>query len=207
MITRTKTPIATVTPDVIESHRPELTRYCARKLGSQFDAEDAVQETLIRAWRSADRLQEPAALRPWLYRIAGNVCIDSANRLARLPVPTEEQLEPRDRVPEPDPAELALARENLQLALTAMVDCLPPRQRAVLVLREILCWRAAEVADVLATTVAAVNSALQRAHATLDGGVPDPPAADDAAHRQCVARYLIAFASDDVDALAALSWS
>src|SRR5579871_6861393 len=144
MVTRTKRPIATVTPDVIESHRPELTRYCTRKLGSRFDAEDAVQETLIRAWRSADRLQEPAALRAWLYRIAGNVCIDSANRLARQPVPTDVPGEPMGAVAEPDPADVVLTREELRLALTVAVDRLPPRQRAVLLLREILCWPAAE---------------------------------------------------------------
>src|SRR5947209_7862125 len=147
----------------IESHRPELTRYCRRKLGSQFDAEDAVQETLMRAWRSSDRLQQPAALRSWLYRIAGNVCADSVHRRSRDPVPTEECGELLEHPEALDPAVLVCTREDLRLALTAAVHHLPPRQRAVFVLREILGWRAVEVAEFLATSVTAVNSALQRA--------------------------------------------
>ncbi len=195
-----------LTAAAFESHRSELTRYCARRLGSRFDAEDAVQETLLRAWRSADRLQEPAALRAWLYRIAGNVCIDSANRLARQPVPTDVPGEPMGAVAEPDPADVVLTREELRLALTVAVDRLPPRQRAVLLLREILCWPAAEVADVLTTTVAAVNSALQRAHATLERTEPVAlMSGDDDGRGGFVARYLSALDADDVDALAALS--
>jgi RNA polymerase sigma-70 factor, ECF subfamily len=190
----------------IESHRSELTRYCGRILGSHFDAEDAVQETLLRAWRSAGGLNEPAAVRSWLYRIAGNVCIDSLGRRARQPLPTDECWEPLDHAAELDPAELALTREDLRLALTAALHLLPPRQRAVLLLREILCWRAAEVAEFLATSVAAVNSALQRAHATLDSSAAEClPAGLEPARRGVVARYLSALDADDVDTLTALS--
>jgi RNA polymerase sigma-70 factor, ECF subfamily len=192
----------------IASHRPELTRYCRRILGSPVDAEDAVQETLLRAWRSADGLQEPAAFRSWLYRIAGNVCIDSVNLRARQPIPTDDCREPLYHAAAVDPAELVLTHEELRLALTAAVHRLPPRQRAVLLLREILCWRAAEVADFLATSVAAVNSALQRAHATLNSCEPERlTAADMHSRRGLVMRYLTAFEADDVEALAALSRS
>jgi RNA polymerase sigma-70 factor, ECF subfamily len=152
----------------IESNRSELKAYCRRTLGSPFDADDAVQETLLRAWRSVDGLHEHAALRPWLYRIASNVCIDAINRRARQPVPTDEWEVQFAHASLPDPAELVLTREDVQLALTAVVDRLPQRQRTVLLLRDVLCFRAAEVADLLSTSVAAVNSALQRAHATLD---------------------------------------
>lgn len=197
----------------IESHRSELTRYCRRKLGSQFDAEDAVQETLVRAWRSADRLQQPTALRSWLYRIAGNVCVDSANRRTREPVPTEDCRQPLDHPADLasadlDPAVLMLTREDLRLAVTAAVHHLPPRQWAVLVLREILCWRAVEVAEFLATSVAAVNSALQRAHATLEANELERAAVTpDESRRRLVGRYVRAVEADDVDVLAALSWS
>jgi RNA polymerase sigma-70 factor, ECF subfamily len=191
----------------IESHRSELTRYCTRRLGSHVDAEDAVQETLLRAWRSADQLHKPAALRTWLYRIAGNVCADSVSRSVRQPTPVDEWSESLYGAAELDPAELVFTREDLRLALTAAVHRLPPRQRAVLLLREILSWRAAEVADFLATSVAAVNSALQRAHATLDSSETDRlTVSDDDLPRSLVARYMAAFEADDVDALAALSW-
>ncbi len=208
MSLRTEPPTRTSIPAAIESHRHELTRYCTRVLGSHFDAEDAVQETLLRAWRSADRLQEPAALRSWLYRIAGNVCVDSIHRRGRLPIPTDDHPESPGHGVEPDPAELALAREDLRLAVTAAVRRLPPRQRAVLLLREILCWRSAEVAEFLATSVGAVNSALQRAHATLGSNEAEHAlTTGDESHHRLVARYLRAFEADDVDALAALSRS
>jgi RNA polymerase sigma-70 factor (ECF subfamily) len=192
----------------IETHRAELTRYCRRKLGSHFDAEDAVQETLLRAWRSADHLRQPAALRSWLYRIAGNVCTDAANWRSHQPVPSDDCPEPGYPETDLDPAAIALTHEDLRLALTAAVHCLPPRQRAVLLLRDILCWRAAEVAECLATTVAAVNSALQRAHANLEGHDPDRAVdVDDPGRHHLVARYLAAFEADDVGTLIALSGS
>lgn len=196
-----------LTVAVIESHRSELTRYCTRRLGSRFDAEDAVQETLLRAWRSAHRLREPASLRAWLYRIAGNVCIDSAQRLARQPLPTADCGEPLGGAVAPDPAELALMREELRLAIMVAVHRLPPRQRAVLLMREILCWSAPEVADRLATSVAAVNSALQRAHATLARTDPKQLATGGESQGGLVTFYLRALEADDVDALAALSRS
>jgi RNA polymerase sigma-70 factor (ECF subfamily) len=191
----------------MESHRDELTRYCRWKLGSHFDAEDAVQETLLRAWRSADHLRQPAALRSWLYRIAGNVCTDAGKCRSRQPVPTDDCPEQLYLDADLDPATIALTHEDLRLALTA-VQCLPPRQRAVLLLRDILCWSAAEVADLLATTVAAVNSALQRAHATLEGHDPDRGlAVDDTERHQLVARYLAALEADDVGTVIALTRS
>jgi RNA polymerase sigma-70 factor (ECF subfamily) len=151
----------------IESHRSELKAYCRRMLGSSFDAEDAVQETLLRAWRAADTFQGRAALRSWLYRIATNVCIDAARRRSRDPIPAEECA---CETLAPDPAEIALAHEDLRLALAVAAHRLPPRQRAVLFLRDGLGWRAADVAELLDMTVTAVNSALQRAHATLAAG-------------------------------------
>jgi RNA polymerase sigma-70 factor, ECF subfamily len=181
----------------LEEHRAELTGYCYRMLGSVFEAEDAVQETLIRAWRAADRFEGRSSLRSWLYRIATNVCLDSLNagkRRARpmdlspashadaaLPAPSPEEIwiEP---VPDAralpsggDPADLVVARESIRLAFVAALQHLPPRQRAVLILREVLAWKASETAELLGTTVASVNSALQRARATLSAaGVTQP---------------------------------
>src|SRR5215218_2058788 len=181
-----------ITPSVeqrLEQHRSELTGYCYRMLGSTFEAEDAVQETMVRAWRSIDRFEGRAALRSWLYRIATNVCLDmlnGRNRRARpmdlsgpstadtpaaatlpesewvLPVPDERVL-PIDG----DPAELAEARETIRLAFIAALQHLPPRQRAVLLLRDVVRWHANEVAELLGTSDASVNSALQRARSTI----------------------------------------
>jgi RNA polymerase sigma-70 factor, ECF subfamily len=186
----------------MESHRHELEAYCGRMLGSPSEAEDAVQETLVRAWRGAERFEGRSALRTWLYRIAANVCFDTAKARSRRAVPIEQCPELTPERAELDPAERALARETVQLSLTAAVGTLPPRQRAVLLLREVLSWRAAEVAELLGTSVVAVNSALQRARATLDCVDPDAVAPiTDQPRRELVARYLAAFEADDVEAL------
>jgi RNA polymerase sigma-70 factor (ECF subfamily) len=213
--------------DRLEQHRVELTAYCYRMLGS-IEAEDAVQETLIRAWRGFDRFEGRAALRSWLYRIATNVCLDmleGRERRARpmdlgparepqvsnlhvLPEATWIQPLPESAVvPEGDPAEVAVARETLRLAFVAALQHLPPRQRAVLILCEVLRWKAAEVAELLETSVASVNSALQRARATLEAADVSPSTASasvEEADAELLARYVEAFERYDVDALTAL---
>ena len=212
----------------LEEYRRELTAYCYRMLASSFEAEDAVQETMVRAWRSLDRFEGRAALRTWLYRIATNVCLDMLNGRerrarpmdlgpAREPIadnlnvlPEVTWIEPiPDGVvlPEGDPADVAVARETIRLAFVAALQQLPPRQRAVLILCEVLRWKASEVAELLDTSVASVNSALQRARATLaDTNVsasdPTPPLDD--ADRALLARYVEAFEQYDIDALTAL---
>ncbi|HEX2774706.1 MAG TPA: sigma-70 family RNA polymerase sigma factor [Micromonosporaceae bacterium] len=212
----------------LEEHRRELTGYCYRMLGSPFDAEDAVQETLTRAWRSYDRFDGRASLRSWLYRIATNVCIDSLNGRTRRALPMDltaaappvaaslsAQLPeqrwvfpiPDDRaVPlHGDPADVAVARESIRLAFVAALQHLPPRQRAVLILREVLRWTAEEVAGLLETSVAAVNSALQRARAALaerDVAVGDAPVNDE--QEDLLGRYVTAFERYDIEALVAL---
>ena len=210
----------------LERHRVELTGYCYRLLGSA-DAEDAVQETLIRAWRGYERFEERAALRSWLYRIATNVCLDMlagrkrrarpmdlgparepvVENLSALPEATWIEPMPDGRlVPAGDPAEAAVARETVRLAFVAALQHLPPRQRAVLILCEVLRWRAAEVAELLETSVASVNSALQRARATLaarDLG-PDGPASVEQADAELLARYVDAFERYDMEALTSL---
>jgi RNA polymerase sigma-70 factor (ECF subfamily) len=198
-------------------------------LGSAFEAEDAVQETLIRAWRGMDRFEGRAALRSWLYRIATNVCLDMHNspqRRARPmdlgparsadsalgdPLPGESWVEP---VPDSrvvptngDPADVTIARESVRLAFVAALQQLPPRQRAVLILREVLHWKAEEVATLLDTTVASVNSALQRARATLGTkrGLDDARTVPlDARHEALLASYVDAFERYDMDALTSL---
>jgi RNA polymerase sigma-70 factor, ECF subfamily len=188
---------------LLEQHRPELTAYCRRLLGSHFDAEDAVQDTLVRAWRGLDRLEDRARLRPWLYRIATNVCRDMLRARAGLePVAAGEEPAPAEE----DPAELAAVRETVLLAFAAALRHLTPRQRAALILCEVLRWRASEVAALLGTTVAAVTSALQRARAAIAATEPraegDPPL--DPVERRLLNRYATAFERDDVDRLVAL---
>src|SRR4051812_38059833 len=197
-------------------------------LASPFEAEDAVQETFLRAWRNLGRFEGRSSLRSWLYRIATNVCLDMLNGRERRARPMdlgparEPVLENLSTLPEvtwiepipdgvvlgaADPADAAVARETLRLAFVAALQHLPPRQRAVLILREVLRWRAAEGAELLETSVASVNSALQRARATLETAGPtqaDAPAELDEADRELLARYVAAFEAYDIDALTAL---
>jgi len=211
-----------------EEYRRELTGYAYRMLASAFEAEDAVQETYIRAWRGYERFEGRSALRSWLYRITTNVCLDmlgSRERRAR-PMdlgPAREPIESNLRtlpevtwiepaptglvVADGDPAEVAVARETVKLAFVAALQHLPPRQRAVLVLCEVLRWQASEVAELLETSVASVNSALQRARATLEAGaaaVPAGPAELDEADQELLERYVKAFEAYDMDALTSL---
>jgi RNA polymerase sigma-70 factor, ECF subfamily len=222
-----------ITPSVeqrLEQHRAELTGYAYRMLGSTFEAEDAVQETMVRAWKSIDRFEGRAALRSWLYRIATNVCLDALNGRQRRArpmdlgpagsaegefnagvLPEAAWLEPipdsRTIAAEADPAELAASRETLRLAFVNALQHLPPRQRAVLILREVLRWQATEVAELLDTSVASVNSALQRARAQLADNdlTPDTPVAPlDDDQRELLDRYVAAFEQYDMDALTSL---
>jgi RNA polymerase sigma-70 factor (ECF subfamily) len=223
-------PVSELEPRLAE-HRRELTGYCYRMLGSAFDAEDAVQETMVRAWRSLDRLQGGGALRAWLYRIATNVCLDALDGRKRRALPVDLSAEPfapveasldgvlpdgawvepaLDRQLMPvggDPADLAVQRESVRLAFVAALQFLPARQRAVLILRDVLRWKADEVAALLETSVAAVNSALQRARATLAvQQAEEEPAAPVVAEEQAelLERYLDAFARYDIEGLVAL---
>jgi RNA polymerase sigma-70 factor (ECF subfamily) len=218
-------------PQQLEQHRTELTGYCYRMLGSSFEAEDAVQETMLRAWRALDRFEGRSALRSWLYSIATNVCLDMLNGKERRARPMElgdagtpviESLGtplaeatwilpmPDSRVvPEGgDPAEVTATKETLKLAFIAALQHLPAKQRAVLILRDVLRWRATEVADLLDTSVASVNSALQRARSTIDSTEfsADEAAAepDDAEQSELLSRYMEAFERYDMDALTAL---
>jgi RNA polymerase sigma-70 factor (ECF subfamily) len=212
----------------LEQYRSELTGYCYRMMGSAFEAEDAVQETMLRAWRGLERFEGRAALRSWLYRIATNVCLtmlDGRNRRARpmdlgpaSPIDAAltssgeatwiEPMPDALTLPEDgDPAELAMSRETLRLAFVAALQHLPARQRAVLILREVLRWQASEVAELLETSVASVNSALQRARATIADQGPaaaEQTAEVDEADRETLARYVAAFEEYDMYALVAL---
>ena len=205
------------TADALEQHRRELTGYCYRMLGSAFDAEDAVQETMVRAWRSLDGFEGRSALKSWLYRIATNVCFDSlAGRERRArPMdlgPAQEPLfENLAELPEvtwitplPTPDELAEQRETLRLAFVAALQHLPPRQRAALILCEVLKWQATEAAELLETSVASVNSALQRARATLaKTEIGERDELDDDT-RALLERYVSAFEDYDIDRLTEL---
>jgi RNA polymerase sigma-70 factor, ECF subfamily len=209
-------------------HRAQLVAHCRRMLGSPFEAEDAVQVTLFRAWRGLDRFEGRASLRSWLYQIATNVCLDMQNGRERRARPmdlgparapeaatlptraTATRIEPiptNALGPDGDPADAAVARERIRLAFVAVLRRLPARQRAVLILCEVLCWRATEAAQLLDTTVASVTSALQRARKTLQtSGMPsaDSAAEMDAAQRGLLARYVEAFRAYDIDGLTSL---
>jgi RNA polymerase sigma-70 factor (ECF subfamily) len=212
----------------LEVYRRELTGYCYRMLGSAFEAEDAVQDTLLRAWQAADRFEGRSSVRSWLYRIATNVCLDMLRGRGRRARPMElgpcsppdpaylGQILPEhswvspiadDRVipADGDPAEIAVARETIRLAFVTALQHLPPRQRAALILCEVLRWSAAETAELLGTSVPAVNSALQRARATL-AALPEharqgPPSEDNA---ELLAQYVDAFERYDMTALVRL---
>ena len=219
-------------PALLETYRPALTGHCYRMLGSVLDAEDAVQESMLRAWKSLDRFKEQSSLKTWLYRIATNVCLDTLSssqrtRLRPLEIsPTPGEVTPDMALPQrsretwvepiPDrlalpaddahtPEERAILKESIRLAFVAALQYLPPRQRAVLLLTQVLNWSAAETAEALDMSVAAVNSALQRARATLDTRNPAvvPRALSDE-QRQIVERYVAAFEAYDVDALTKL---
>ena len=191
--------------DDFEEYRGALTRRCTRILGSRSDAEDAVQETLLRAWRNQARFEGRCRLDSWLHRIATNVCLDMLNARSKRaePVdPTALQDAPVQSTADIDPAERALTDEAFRLALAFALDRLPARQRAVLTLREVFGWRASEVAELLGITVAAVNSLLQRARASLEPGRPGADArlvvAD--SRRELMTSFLAAFRSYEIDA-------
>jgi RNA polymerase sigma-70 factor, ECF subfamily len=216
-----------ISADQLEQYRRELVGYCYRMLGSIHEAEDAVQDTMLRAWRGLARFEDRTGLRPWLYRIATNVCIDMLKGRSRRALPMDVapvatgELRRGDSRPEAnwvqpapdalilppdrDPAEQAVARESIRLAFVAALQHLPPRQRAVLILRDVLRWRAAEVAVLLETSEDAVNSALRRARAALAAvdreSTPSTPSeADD----ELLAAYVAAFEHHDVEALVRL---
>ena len=217
-------------PDLdLERYRGELTGYCYRMLGSTFDADDAVQECLVRAWQAAGRFEGRASVRSWLYRIATNVCLDLLRSRQRRALPMDlsspvpsttpppetladhvwvEPVADRDVILRVRPAEQAVIRDTVRLAFVAALQLLPPRRRAVLILREVLCWSAVDVADLLDTTVASVNSALQRARATLAEHRAEPGDGRrdlGEAERDLLARYVEAFERYDIQRLVGLS--
>jgi RNA polymerase sigma-70 factor, ECF subfamily len=231
MTESTATEARSETPSLedLEQYRRELTGYAYRMLGSSFEAEDAVQESLIRAWRASDRFEGRSSLRTWLYRITTNVCFDmlegrerrarpmdlgpasTADTMLPAPLPEITWIEPvPDSIILPasaDPAEVAISRESVRLALMTALQHLPARQRAVLILREVFRWKADEVADLLETTVASVNSALQRARATLSEIEPEETdlfLPMDHEQQALLSRYVDAFERYDLDSLVTL---
>jgi RNA polymerase sigma-70 factor, ECF subfamily len=224
VVTRTDT-----APSELEQHRTELTGFAYRMLGSAFEAEDAVQDTLIRAWKSLDRFDGRSSLRTWLYRIATNVCLDMLNGRNRRalpmdlgpaataegplapPMPHSAWVEPmadgRAIEHEGDPADMVIARESVRLAFVAALQHLPPKQRAVLILRDVLRWKTSEVATLLESSDASVNSALQRARTTLEvkeinPSYPSEPM--DEEQRKLLESYVQAFESYDIDSFVSL---
>jgi RNA polymerase sigma-70 factor, ECF subfamily len=215
-------------PAQLEAHRSALTGHCYRMLGSVFDADDAVQETMIRAWRGLENFDQRASLRTWLYRIATNVCLDELKDRGRRARPMEESgpssgappmealvqkpgghwIEPIADVhalpADADPSERAMLRQNIRLAFIAALQTLAPKQRAALLMTEVLGCTAAEVAETLDTSVASVNSALQRARAALARRRAAEPADLSEVQRRMVSRYVSAFEQYDIDGLTAL---
>jgi len=220
------TTTAAIALDDLEAYRTELRGYCYRMLGSAFDADDAVQDTIVKAWQGLDGFEGRASLRSWLYRIATNTCLDSLRARGRraLPMdlsspvpattapdrtlPDSAWLEPvpdADVAPlSTDPAVLVAHSDSIRLAFVAALQTLPPRQRAVLILKEVLSWQAAEIAELLDTSVASVNSALQRARATLGAADLSRPEPMERADAELLARYVKAFEAYDIPSLVSL---
>src|SRR3954470_12615372 len=193
---------------LIEPYRHALQVHCYRMLGSAQDAEDLAQETLLRAWRALPRFEPRAQFQTWLYRIATNACLDELERRPRRPElidPFPDRPVGEAEAPVYDPAARYAIREGMELALVRAIQELPGRQRPVLIFRDVLGWSAPEVAELLESTVASVNSALQRARATIEYELPEPtrPTAG-AAERELLNRYVAAFEQADMDGLVAL---
>ncbi len=195
--------------ELVEPHRRALEIHCYRMLGSPHDAEDVVQETLMRAWRTLDRFERRSAVSTWLYRIATNACLDELERRPRRPEPVvhpypDERLEAAE-TPIVDPAARYAAREGVELAFLTAIQRLPGRQRAILILRDVLGWTAGEAAELLESTVAAVNSGLQRARAAIDAELPaSSTTAAAPSQRELLANYVDAWERADIDGLVAL---
>jgi RNA polymerase sigma-70 factor (ECF subfamily) len=197
---------------LIEPYRHALDVHCYRMLGSAQDAEDLAQETLLRAWRAIGRFEPRAQIQTWLYRIATNACLDELDRRRRRPQPLDpfpdqpsNEASNEAAAPTYDPEARYAIREGMELALLRAIQELPGRQRAVLIFRDVLGWTSPEVAELLESSVASVNSALQRARVTIDDHLPAAPrtvAAPD--ERELLDRYVTAFEHDDMDGLVAL---
>jgi RNA polymerase sigma-70 factor, ECF subfamily len=186
---------------LVEPYRRALDVHCYRMLGSIHDAEDVVQETLLRAWSALGAFQRRSSVQTWLYRIATNACLDELERRPRRPEPMVDPY-PDDRLPEADPAARYSQREGMEIAFLTAIQRLPGRQRAVLILRDVLGWTGAEVAELLDSTGAAVNSALQRARTTIEG--QQRSVAPGATQRELLRRYVDAWEQADIDGLVAL---
>jgi RNA polymerase sigma-70 factor (ECF subfamily) len=193
---------------LVEPHRHALEVHCYRMLGSAQDADDLVQETLLRAWRALERFEPRAKFQTWLYRIATNACLDELERRPRRPQPVDpfpDRQSDQTASPTYDPVARYALREGMELALLRAIQELPGRQRAVLIFRDVLGWTAPEVADVLESTVASVNSALQRARGTIERHLPEPTRTEvDEVERELLNRYVAAFEHADMDGLVAL---